>query len=96
VADMTTWIPVQQLNWLSLSGRDIKDEHILALLSMHGDLDTLVLDNTLITTRVLDFLDSFRGGYGDDDGTEHRCRLGIKELVLTNNINLPLNKQTSI
>jgi hypothetical protein len=97
VDDMTTWIPVHQLNWLSLSGRDIKDDHILAILSMRGDLDTLMLDNTLITTRVLDFVDSFRGGHGDDDdGTAGRCRLRIKELVLTNNINLPLDKQRSL
>lgn len=97
VDDMTRWMPLQQLDWLSLSGRDFKDEHILGLLSMRGDLDTLVLDNTLITTSVLDFLDSFRGGFGDeDDGAERRCRLRIQELVLTNNIHLPLDKQQSI
>ncbi|KAI8340095.1 hypothetical protein BC941DRAFT_419362 [Chlamydoabsidia padenii] len=90
---ITTWLPLHQLEWLFLSGRDIKDQHILAVLTMAGELDTLVLDNTQITTRVLDFMDSLGGGGGDDNSFVDQCRLHIKQLVMTNNNNIPPHKQ---
>lgn len=41
-----TWLPMDQLEWLSLSGLDIRDEHGIAIFSMTGMLDTLILRKT--------------------------------------------------
>ncbi|CAO3585985.1 unnamed protein product [Absidia cylindrospora] len=94
--DMATWLPMDQLKWLSLSGPDLRDEHLIPVLSMTGTLDTLILENTQITTKVLDFLHTrtTSGGDGDGDGnTGRRCRVQINELYLNKNTNLSVDMQ---
>ncbi|KAI8343172.1 hypothetical protein BC941DRAFT_410606 [Chlamydoabsidia padenii] len=78
--EMTYWLPLNQLKWLSLAGPDVNDDHVINILSMVGDLDTLALDNTQITTKVLDHIIS-------------RSRLQLKTLYLINNYNIARDQQ---
>ncbi|ORZ22204.1 hypothetical protein BCR42DRAFT_405705 [Absidia repens] len=89
---MTKWLPLNQLKWLSLSGPDICDDHVIDVLTQRGSLDTLVLDNTQITTKTLDFLNSFTTG-NSRTSAAGQCSLKIKHLHLTKNINVAMDKQ---
>jgi hypothetical protein len=88
--DMTRWLPLHQLKWFSLSGPDVNDDHVMSILSMHGELDTLVLDNTQVTMNLLDRLVSASKTAGVD---KTRCHLQIKTVLLTKNFNIPRDKQ---
>ncbi|KAI8092658.1 uncharacterized protein BX664DRAFT_327835 [Halteromyces radiatus] len=82
--NMTSWLPLNHLKWLSLSGLDVRDEHVIALLSMPGELDRLELKNTQITTKTLNFLATARSC----DSAAGQRRLEVKELRLDKNLNL--------
>lgn len=88
--DMTRWLPLHQLKWFSLSGPDVNDGHVMSILSKPGDLDTLVLDNTQVTMKVLDLMVSASKAIGVD---KTRCHLRIKAVLLTKNFNIPRDKQ---
>ncbi|ORZ10865.1 hypothetical protein BCR42DRAFT_494403 [Absidia repens] len=98
--DMMTWLPMDQSKWLSLSGHNIRDEHLILALYMTGSLDTLILEISQITTYgYWIFSNTWTTSGGDDvdgdgDGdTGRRCRVQINELYLNMNTNLSVDMQ---